>query len=256
MINRNLIIKKIILIFFIIIFFIILYSFKPLQSVIQKAFASFSIDFSLKQATDLQTEISGLKDQLSMITIDEARIQALEEENKKLRGYLSFFETKDLNYVLSNVVARQSFLGINSQEQNLIIDKGRQDGISEGLAVLSELGSIVGKIVEVKESSSLVCLFNNRNCQLAVSILNQDRTLGLTEGEKGLSIKMSLIPQTEEINVNDIVVSSGLDNLIPRGLTLGRIYQIERKGNDIWQSAIIEPVVVFDDLSILAIVLP
>lgn len=256
MINKAKFIKKSIVFILIIIFFITLSSLKPLQSAVLKLYSNFNQNFNFSQTNDLKTENNQLKEQLAMITIDEAKLKALKEENEKLREFLNYSETSELNLILSNVIARQSFLGINSQEQNLIIDKGEKDGLIEGLAVLSELGSVVGKIIEVKEASSLVCLLNNRNCQLAVTILNEDKTLGLTEGEKGLSIKMSLIPQTEDIKVNDIVVSSGLDNLIPRDLTLGRIYQVEKKGNDIWQSALIEPTILFDDLSILAIVLP
>lgn len=256
MINRKEIIKKVFLIIFGLIIFVSLSSLKPLQSAVLKLYSNFNQNFNFSQTNDLKIENNQLKEQLAMITIDKAKFQALEEENEKLREFLNYSETSELNLILSNVIARQSFLGINSQEQNLIIDKGRKDGLIEGLAVLSELGSVVGKIIKVKEASSLVCLLNNRNCQLAVTILNEDKTLGLTEGEKGLSIKMNLIPQTEDIKVNDIVVSSGLDNLVPRDLTLGRIYQVEKKGNDIWQSALIEPTILFDDLSILAIVLP
>jgi rod shape-determining protein MreC len=249
MINKKKTLKKILVASLIIILFIFLYSLKPLQSVVLKSYTAFKNSLNFRQTSEL-------KEELAKSTIDEAKIYALEEENKKLREFLDFSQTHDLNLVLSNVIARQSFLGINSQEQNLIIDKGKKDGLQEGLAVLSELGSVIGKIVEVKESSALVCLLNNRNCQLALGILNEDKTLGLSEGEKGLSISMNLIPQTEEIEINDIVVSSGLDNLVPRNLIVGRIYQIEKKSNDIWQSALIEPVIRFDDLSILAIVLP
>ncbi len=256
MINRKKIIKKSLLALFVVILFILLYSFKPFQALVQEFYASYTKTFRASYLSDSREEIDKLREQLALITIDEAKIQALEEENQRLREFLNFSKASDLNLILTNVIARQSFLGINSQEQNLIIDKGRKDGLIEGLVVLSEVGSVVGKVVEVNESSALVCLLNNRNCQLAVTILNEDKTLGLTEGEKGLSIKMSLIPQTEEIKINDIVVSSGLDSLVPRDLSLGRIYQIEKKANDIWQSALIEPAVSFDNLDILVIVLP
>lgn len=256
MINRNRAIKTFLYFLLITTFFVVLYSIKPLQSTVVDLFYRFTNNFKFKNDSELELKVADLQNSLTDNMVDEATIKALEEENAKLRDLLNFTETKNLNLMLANVIARQSFIGINSQEQNLIIDKGVKDGIIEGLAVLSERGSVVGKVVEVKESSALVCLLNNRNCQIAVSILNRDKSLGLIEGEKGLSIKMNLIPQTEEVNVNDIVVSSGLDNLIPRGLSLGRIYQIEKKANDIWQSALIDPIINFDDLIIVAIVLP
>ncbi len=209
-----------------------------------------------EQSSDLKAEVNYLRQQLTEIIIEAAYLNILEEENRQLRQYFDFTKETDLELILAHVVARQSVLGLRGQEQNLIIDKGADQGLVPGLAVSNEAGAIIGKIVAVKEKSSLVCLITANNCRLAATILNQSNSLGLTDGQLGLTVSLDMIPQTEEIQVGDIVTSSGLSDLIPRGLVIGQVKQVDRKSNEIWQTAVIEPTFSLNNLNILAVVLP
>lgn len=258
--------RKNIIIIIVIIVFIVLYhlSFiKPIERGIQNLFnwtsyqlASLRPNENFYQCHESEELINSLKSQLEKNTINQAKIEILKEENEKLRNYFNWQKEKDYSLVLANIVSREFNFGLNTQEQNLIIDKGEKDDLVVGLAVINENGAVVGKITAVKEASAQICLITSQNCRLAATILNQAKSIGLTDGELGLTISLNMIPQTEEIESGDIVISSGLSEYIPRGLVIGKVNRVEKKSNEIWQEAVIEPAVSFNNLNILAVVLP
>jgi rod shape-determining protein MreC len=236
---------------------------RPLEQGVQKLFnwssyrlASLRPSENFYQCQESEEIINLLQSELEKVTINETELEILKEENEKLRNYFNWQEEKAYKLELTNIVSRELDLGLKAQEQNLLIDKGRNDGLVVGLAVISENGAIVGKITDVKENSAQLCLITSRNCRLASTILNNNRSVGLTDGELGLTVSLNMIPQTEEIEIGQIVISSGLSQFIPRGLVIGRVNQLEKKANEIWQNAIIEPAVSFNNLNILAVVLP
>jgi rod shape-determining protein MreC len=114
----------------------------------------------------------------------------------------------------------------------------------------------VGKVFEAGDNSSKICLLTNANCKVAVSILNENRTIGVTAGDLGLTVKLNFVGQTEKINVGDTVVTSGLEKDVPAGLVVGHISQINNNQNDVWQNINIEPVVNFDNLRIVSVARP
>jgi len=205
---------------------------------------------------DLKSRINYLEGQMSTLVVENARLKDLENENQKLREYLNFFNQKQFNYILANVTAQENFLDSVKYGQNIIINKGKNDKLIPGLAVINGQGVLVGKVLEVKENSARVCLLVNNSCKLAVSVLNQNRTIGVTEGDLGLTVKINFVGQTEKINQGDIVVTSGLEKDIPAGLVLGRVSQINNNENDVWQNINVEPLVNFDNLKVVSIVLP
>ncbi len=140
--------------------------------------------------------------------------------------------------------------------RSIIIDRGESDGLEKGLVVIDDKGVVVGKIVATKGKIAQVLLTNNPECKLAAKILNDANTSGITEGELGLTISMGFIPQTNEIRVNDIVVTSGLEEAIPRGLVIGRVTAVARESNELWQRALLEPLSDPNSLIIVSVLLP
>lgn len=204
----------------------------------------------------LQIEIDELHDQINSLLEEKAELENIKEENKVLRDNLRFLSKKEYNYSLANILSRDSAIDKNGRTESVIIDQGTKDGLAVGLAVVNGKGILVGKISEVKDAIARVNLTNNENCKIAATALNDDRTSGITEGELGLTIKMSFIPQDREININDIIVTSGLEPMIPRGLIIGRVIEVDKENNELWQEAIIEPIIDPDELIIVTVLNP
>lgn len=205
---------------------------------------------------DLSQEIEKLKAEVNLLRSENARLNTVDEENRVLRENLRFFNKKENNYILGNVISRGDVLDELGRIKSLIIDKGKADGLIKGLVVLNSQGIIVGKIFEVKENISQVFLANNPNCKFAATIFNNENTSGITEGELGLTIRMNFVPQSKEIKKEDMIVTSGLEQNIPKGLVIGKVIEVNKESNDLWQSAVIEPLVDLETLSIVSILLP
>ena len=205
---------------------------------------------------ELANQVILLEKERNQLLSENVQLKIIEEENQNLRQHLEFLTENKYNYVLANVISRGSFLKSSENEQVIMIDKGLRDGIFPGLALVNSEGMIVGKIFSVEGSLSEAYLIVDQNCKLAAMIQNKDRTIGVTQGNLGLTIKMDFIPQTEEIFQGNVVVTSGLEENIPKGLVIGKVIQVNQDNNEVWQNAVIEPMVNLDSLSVLSILLP
>jgi len=235
----------------------LLYLIRPLSSRLYSLGNSFDRSYSERRdQTDLNAKIASLTSEVARLTVDKAAWQEVNEENQKLRQQLNFLNANNFKAVTANVLAKEATAAVGEQSQDLLIDKGSQDGLRLGLGVISEEGVIVGKIMAVKETSAKICLTTSPGCKLPAAIQNQNKTQGLTDGNLGLTIKMSYIPQLEKISPDDIVVTSGLGGNIPRGLVIGKISQVKNESNEVWQEATIESLVNLNNLTVVAVVIP
>jgi len=157
---------------------------------------------------------------------------------------------------LADVVAREVVEQSASQRNKLIINRGFKDGLRENLAVVNSLGLVVGRLTRVKESLSEVSLLVDPACRLAVSVQSENGVSGLADGESGLTVKISFIPQTVKVAVDQLVVTAGLENDVPGGLVIGRVSQVDQASNELWQEAVVEPAADLDNLKIVAVIVP
>ncbi|HAM88354.1 MAG: Cell shape-determining protein MreC [Candidatus Falkowbacteria bacterium GW2011_GWC2_38_22] len=198
---------------------------------------------------DLETEVGRLSE-------ENASLLSIKNENEILREHLGFLERNKYKYVMANVISREDVLNVSGQTESIIIDKGGKDGLYSGLAVINKQGVVIGKIAEVKENSAQVHLVNSDKCKFAATVLGEEHTSGIAQGSLGLVIKMGYIPQATIIKAGDMVATSGLEQPIPRGLVIGKVTEIQKENNDLWQTATIEPIQDLGDLIIVSVVLP
>ncbi|HMB66239.1 MAG TPA: rod shape-determining protein MreC, partial [Patescibacteria group bacterium] len=172
------------------------------------------------------------------------------------REYLDFLKEKKYEHILANIVSQG--VSIDPQEKNahIVIDKGGNHGIESGLLVVNEQGVAIGKIGRVKPESAELILVTNNEAKLACSIQNSDKTSGVVEGRLGLTMEMNLIPQSEKVSPGNMVVTSGLEKDIPRGLVVGKVIEVDNSKNEVWQQATVEPLVDFDNLTVVSVLVP
>ena len=205
---------------------------------------------------DLKTLLAQSQETNANLLKDNARLHETEAENKTLRDYLNFFTANKLDYVVANVVSREVVSQAASERNKLIINKGFKDGVRENLVVVNNLGLVVGRITKIKENLSEVSLLLDQNCRLAVSIQGEEGVAGIATGESGLTVKVGFIPQTKNIAKDELVVTSGLENDVPGGLVIGKVSQIDKASNELWQEAVVEPSADLDNLKIVSVIVP
>ncbi|MCX6745205.1 MAG: rod shape-determining protein MreC [Candidatus Parcubacteria bacterium] len=204
-----------------------------------------------QDAQNLKKENTELKEQLNQLNYDNSQLKAYQVENEKLRTILNFKEDKNYNTVLAAVIGKDT-----NKANSLIINKGFQDGVRDGFAVVVDRGIIIGKIIDTKDYMSTVLLLNDKMSQLAISLESSNKTNGLAEGEYGLSLKVNYIPQDILINEGDFIITSGTEANIPRGLLIGKINRIISQGSELFQSATINPLIAYNEISIVAVIIP
>jgi len=233
---------------------------RPIESTLQKWFGAVLADLYHTGDNTNQNCLADLSKTQQQLA-DQTKLQAdnleLTQENQKLREYMNFFSSrKSQKYLLAKVSLQENFLDAAKYGQDLIIDKGSKDGLVPDLVVLDSQGLVAGKVVEVKDNTARVCLLTNNACKLAITVLNDNRTIGVSAGDLGLTVKLDFVGQTEKVSVGDIIVTSGLEENIPSGLVLGKVSQISNQENDVWQNISVEPMINFNSLKIVSIILP
>jgi rod shape-determining protein MreC len=230
--------------------------FNPVSTLLYKISSSVRLKYNEQTSkTDLSAEVKKLNAEIVKLSEENASLKTLEEENSLLRDQLGFLKKSKNRLVVANVVGRGDLAANFNRTETIIIDKGSSDGLYSGLPVVAGQGVIIGKIAAVKDNIAQVILTNNKNCKLAATILNSTRTSGIVQGELGLTIKMGFIPQDLTIRTGDIVITSGLEQAIPRGLVIGHVMTVNRTNNELWQEAILEPLVDPNNLIIVSVLL-
>jgi len=205
----------------------------------------FSNNKKLIQAyKDLKTELLENK-------INLAELQLLQEENQELKKQLNFVESNKYLSVGVNVIGKNT----EPTGNTLIVDRGKKDNIELGNIVITEKGVLVGKITSVDDHFSIVRLINDNQSKIAGTIINQEKSIGLVEGGYGISVHMNFVPQNEILTVGDTVVTSGLEEGIPRGLLIGKIEAIEKEAYQPFQKAVISPFVNLEKIILASIII-
>lgn len=230
--------------------------FNPVLKTFYSTGSSFRDNYNEKIDKKDLLEISNkLQEDNSRIIAENSRLKAIEVENGSLRKYLNFFEKEDQSFILANIISRKG-LDIFSLGESVVINRGSLDGLKRGLVVVNSNGIIIGKILSTKESLSEICLVIDNDCRLAIAVQGKEDTLGIAEGELGLTIKIDFIPQTADMTEGDIVITSGLEDNIPRGMVLGKVESVNSESNKLWQSATVDSLASFDNLTMVSVLLP
>lgn len=251
-------------IFLLILVFIVLHYTKVLGSteyILRRFFSPisqkiFSVGSYLKEKKeffnhDVLSENEVLKEKLLECQKDTALVKMLRDENSELRDQLSFFQSKDFVHVGAEVIGRN----IQPLGSTLVINRGKRDGIAQGNAVIISNGILIGKVIQAEEESSLVRLLNDNQSKVAATILNREKSIGIVEGGYGISVRMNFIPQQEDIHVGDLVITSGLETGMPRGLLIGNIAAIEKEAYEPFQKTVLNPSASLSSLTFVSVIL-
>jgi len=188
--------------------------------------------------------------ELSRAVVDKARSGVLETENALLKKELGFKEKSVRKTVLARIIGKNNL----DDTETVIINKGSSDGLGVGQAVVYADGILIGKIIKISDDFSFVRLVNDSDIMVAATITNANRTTGIIRGERGLSLKMELIPQNEVVSAGDIIVTSGLETGIPRGLVVGTVDSVIKESRSPFQTAIVRSPVNFNNLDYVLVI--
>ena len=226
---------------------------KPIQKVVYGTASFISTSYhDMQTRAELSAQIREMEAAVAKNLVEEKSLRLLEDENNYLRQELSFVKKNNFDVRLCDVIGSETGEMFN----DLIISCGTRDGLAVGYPVTVSEGVVVGKVSRVYDYHAFVRLINDHRSQLAVSLTNSSKTLGVSEGDYGLGVKIDLIPQTEIINVGDIVITSGLETNVPRGLVIGSIAQVFGSDEEVFKSASVKLPVDFNKIFLISVIIP
>lgn len=185
---------------------------------------------NLIQNERLKKEVYLLRQKLN--TLEEMRL-----ENARLKNLLSFKEKSQLKVIVARVIAHSP----DNWSSQIIIDKGRYNGIKPGMAVINHLG-LVGRVMESDKHTSKIMLINDPDFAIS-SLVQRSRQEGLVSGTLGSSLTMRYLPYEADIKPQDTIITSGLTDIYPKGLLIGTVKDIGEEFSGLSRYAIIKPAV-------------
>ena len=193
---------------------------------------------TLVRAKELETENEKQRQEIERLTQEVARLRELEFENQRLEALLNYqAENPGYEFLSVTVIAHDP----SNLMQRIIIDKGTEDGVREGMVVVAN-GGLVGKVIRSYATSAKVLLITDPSSVVNAMIQNS-RALGVVRGKPGSSLMMEFVSQNEGVAVGDLVITSGLAGGYPQGLVIGRVIEIRGDDMDLFRELRLEPAV-------------
>jgi rod shape-determining protein MreC len=199
-------------------------------------------------AFQLRDQVRFLRRELREQKREVARLTEVQLENERLRELLAFRPEVETDVITARVIGADA-LGLS---RSLTIDRGTLDGVRKGAAVLAPEG-VVGQVLLAGRHAARVLLITDHNSGVD-GIVQRTRARGIVEGALGGGCGLKFVKRTERLEAGDLVVTSGMDGIFPKGLPIGRIAAIDKRGQSLFQYATVEPTVDFERLEEVLVV--
>lgn len=185
--------------------------------------------FSFRQSA---LETKALKIQLGELLTENATLRTKLSEAETLVDQYSKLSPKTYDLLPSRAISAGRFI---------TLDKGVDDGVKINQAVVYK-DNYIGKVIRVNPKTAEVLLILDPDSKIAVFSQGVDgRAKGILEGQFGSEILMNKILHQEQIGVGDLVYSEGTEGVLPKGLIMGKVTQVDERQNEVFKTAKVEP---------------
>jgi len=202
-------------------------------------------------------KVLALKHRIVALEKELAHYREVEVENIELRRMLNLKRHTRLNILVAKVIAEDGIPWIKS----MILDKGSSDGVTKMSPVLvgrdnsTDGGLIAGEVVDVTLYTSRLLLITDYDCRIA-AIDQRSRVRGILVGQGHGICALKFVQNGKDIKVGDIIVSSGLDGIFPKGFLLGKVVSVYPSAtHGLFQKVIVKPFVKLSYINWVGIVL-
>ncbi len=197
----------------------------------------------------VKAENDALKRQLAAAQVDGQEQRALADRTRGLQKLLELRNHLPLATTAAEIIGAAA----TPDFRTVTIDKGKGDGLRPDMAVISPAG-VVGRVVVPSTRSAKVQLIIDRNAA-AGALVERSRAQGVIVGE-GDALRMDYVSEVADIVVGDLVVTSGIDGIYPKGFVIGRVDSVEKSGGA-YKRITVKPSVDFSALEeVLVVVTP
>jgi len=208
---------------------------------------------SVAEISHLHEQNKQLREEVELLRAQNLTASEYASENQRLRNLLGYKQAAvQFDLVAASVIGRESA----SWSSVIIINRGTFDGVANNMAVVTELG-LVGHVMEAGINSSKVQLLLDPRSSVGTLIQRpESRVAGIVEGDiKNPNFpKMVNIPKDSDVQVNDMVVTSGFGGVYPKGIVVGKIIEIHNEEGGLLKYGLLDTSVDFQKLEDVAVI--
>jgi len=199
----------------------------------------------------LLDKIDALQSRMLLLDRKSLQMAALSADNDRLRELLNASSSIDDQVLIAELVG----ISPNPNRLELVVNKGRSDGVKVGLAVLDSSG-LMGQIIRVNEFTSWVLLAADSNFAVPVQV-NRNGVRAIAYGAGRLDeMELANVLNTADIRVGDLLVSSGLGGRFPKGYPVATVTKIVHDPGRPFSKILARPMAKLNQSRLLLIVFP
>ena len=197
---------------------------------------AFGLENIFTSRESLEEELELMKDRMLVLERKSQKLASVTAELNRLRELLNASRVLDEGVVVAELIGASP----DPDNQYILINKGFQDGVYLGQAILDSEG-LMGQVIEINEFSSRVLLISDSRHAVPVQV-NRNGMRAIAYGVGSLSVlELGNVPDTADLQVGDLLVSSGLGGRFPQGYPVARVSSIEHDSGESFAHVKITP---------------
>jgi rod shape-determining protein MreC len=203
---------------------------------------------SIEKNRELKEELAQVKKLLEQYEKSQYEYEELRRENERFRRLIGVQSGLEYETVIAEVIAKspQNFY------KTLIVNRGRSSGIDNFMPVVAyqnEGKCVVGKIIDVQQFSARIQPLTDQSSYVGAMLMDS-RYSGILQGQSPVSdlCLLQYIDRQAELNYGDLVVTSGMGGVFPKGIAIGEIVSASKQQYGVFQEALVLPLVDFGRL--------
>jgi rod shape-determining protein MreC len=211
---------------------------------------------SIGELKRLRSELDAARERLVEYEQVSRNLTELRRENEVLREQLGFSRALAFRYISAQVIARDP----GNQFSTIMVNRGSVHGLRQGMPVIAFQGGLqglVGRVVVVSLTTAIIQPITDPNSFVAAR-LETSRFDGLVAGSQGVSglLTMSYVRKLalNEVQYGELVITSGMGQLFPEGIHIGRVREMTAKGYEASLELEVEPIIDFSRLEYVFII--
>jgi rod shape-determining protein MreC len=196
---------------------------------------------------EVRRENERLRTEMAQLQVRLQQERAAAQRARTLESLLALRSEAELATLAATIIAG----GASPDFRTVTVDKGTADGVRPDMAVIAPAG-VVGRVITPTPRAAKVQLLIDRNAA-AGALVERSRAQGVAIGTGG-ELRLDYVPATADVQVGDVVVTSGIDGIYPKGFVIGQIESV-RRGQGEFGAIVVRPAVGFSSLESVLIVM-
>lgn len=205
---------------------------------------------AIRELRNLRQEVSRLQQENQSLQLELSNHESLESEVARLKQILQIKAKLPHQAKIAHIIAHDP----STWNRSFVIDLGSDDGVEPDSPVISEQG-IVGRVLETTPKYSRVLLLSDKESSIS-GIDQRSRVTGVVLGTGRYELRLGYVNADEDVQKDDVIVSSGLGGIYPKGYTIGTVTKKTQSENGLNTDIEVVPAVDFAALDYVFVIPP